>query len=149
MLKRRGFTMVELVLTMSIAGVAVGLAAPRLQTSVGRIAMRSATSHVTNAVAAARLTAANRGCPAVLHLDGTTSRVWITSCRPSGAGQETVSSDYMKSRFKVAMSASADSVRFIPTGTRADWSTTTIRFQHQTLSLSDSVRIDALGRVTP
>lgn len=148
-IRRTGATLIELALMMTIAGVTAGLAVPRLQSTISRVDLRAATGHVANAVATARLTAANRGCNAVLHLDGSTSRVWITTCRPTGTGIDTVGSDYLSARFKVALSSSADSIRFLPSGTRADWTTTSVRLTHSTLGASDSLRIDALGRVIP
>ena len=149
MLKRRGFTLMELMCAATIMGVGMALAAPKLQTNVYRTNLRSAVAQMGSAVAATRMTAANRGCAATLHFTtGTAAKLWITSCKSTGAaGLDTVSTDKIAARFNVSVAAATDSIRFMPNGLRSEWTTTAIRFTHQNITLSDSIQVDALGRV--
>jgi prepilin-type N-terminal cleavage/methylation domain-containing protein len=149
MTRRSGFTLMELMCAATIMGVGMALGAPKMQKNVFRTNLRSAIAQMTGAVAATRMTAANRGCAATLHYTtGTAAKLWITSCKTTGAaGLDTVSADKISARYKVSVAAATDSVRFTPNGVRSEWVTTTIRFSHQSMSLSYSVQVDALGRV--
>lgn len=114
----RGFSLIEMVVAITVMGILTAIALPRLQESVIRQSVRGAKLTVASDVARARGTAAGRGCPAVMHLvDGVDARVWVTTCAVTGGGVDTVGVvDAISSRFDVAVKATADSVVFAPTG---------------------------------
>jgi Tfp pilus assembly protein FimT len=93
------------------------LAMPKVKTYVLHETVRSARRQVTTHLARGRATAVFRGCRAVLHLDPTNSRVWITACSPQGAGIDTVGTvDNFQSHFGVVFTSDGDSVLFTPQG---------------------------------
>ena len=77
----RGFSIIELLIAMSLMTAMLALAYPRFDTARMRAATISARREVANQVSRARTTAVQRGCRATLHLNGTTERVWVTACR--------------------------------------------------------------------
>ncbi len=116
-MSRSGFTLVESVIAIVIIGVLLAIGMPRMQEWWLRENVRSARRQVTTHLARGRATAVYRGCPAVLHIDDTADRIWITACPIQGTGLDTVGTvDYFQRRFGVTFTADGDSVLFTPQG---------------------------------
>lgn len=116
-MSRSGFTLVESVIAIVIIGVLLAVGMPRMKDWLLREDVRAARRQVTTHIARGRATAVYRGCPAVLHLDESAYRVWITSCPVQGTGVDTVGNiDDFQSHFGVTFTADGDSVLFTPQG---------------------------------
>ncbi len=125
----RGFTLLEILTALVIVGVVMAVAAPKFREMMTHENVRQARANVTMRLASARSIAVQRGCEAVLHFDQTSSRVWVTMCRPEGGGKDTLGFiENLSSRFGVVfLSSPADSILFTPQGIAfsADWITLT------------------------
>ncbi|UCF41279.1 MAG: prepilin-type N-terminal cleavage/methylation domain-containing protein [Gemmatimonadota bacterium] len=116
-MSRSGFTLVESIVAIVIIGVLLAVGMPRMKDWLLREDVRAARRQVTTHLARGRATAVYRGCTAVLHLDGGTDRVWITSCAIQGPGVDTVGTiDDFWSHFGVTFTSDGDSVLFTPQG---------------------------------
>ena len=83
-----GFTLLEIIVTMAFLMVVYAISAPRIKDGLEKINVRSAKVAVANYVARTRSAAVGRSCRTVFHVaQGTTGRIWITSCRPSVLGR--------------------------------------------------------------
>ncbi len=88
---RAGFTLSEVLITMTIMTTTMGMAILPIQRTLEREAVRSAKLSLATHIARARGVAASRGCRGVMHVvEGSNSRVWITSCSLNGAGVDTI-----------------------------------------------------------
>ena len=124
----RGFTLLEILTALVIAGVVMALAVPRFREMMTHENVRQARANVTVRLASARSIAVQRGCEAVLHFDQTSSRVWVTTCRPEGGGKDTLGMiENLSSRFGVVFLSTGDSILFTPQGIAfsASWITLT------------------------
>ena len=115
---RAGFTLPEVLITMTIMTATMGMAILPVQRTLEREAVRGAKLTLATHIARARGVAANRGCRGVMHVvEGSDSRVWITSCSVNGAGVDTIGTvDELSDRYGVSITASLDSITFSPTG---------------------------------
>lgn len=144
-MSRSGFTLTELVVVLVIIGVLFAFGMPRFSDWLVRESMRSARREVTTQLARVRAMAVHRGCPAVLHLDDRTSRVWVTACRVQGTGTETVGTiDSLLDRFGVSFQADGDSVLFTPQGLALNTSSIFLTFSKG--EYSGSLEITPVGR---
>jgi len=113
----RGFTLLEILTAVVLMGIIMALAAPRFWQLMTHESVRQARANVTTRLAGARSIAVQRGCEAVLHFDQTSSRVWVTTCRPQGGGKDTLGMiENLSSRFGVVFLSTGDSILFTPQG---------------------------------
>ncbi len=144
-MSRSGFTLVESVIAIVIIGVLVAVGMPSFRDWLLREDVRSARRQVTTHLARGRATAVYRGCPAVLHIDDSAHRVWITSCPLQGAGLDTVGNiDRFLDHFGVAFTTDGDSVLFTPQGVAL--ATASISMTFSKAGYSNSLLITPVGR---
>ncbi len=142
---QRGFSFVQPLVAMTVMGTMMGLGYPQLRDSLNKEAVRSARREVTTRVAITREVAAQRGCPAVLHVDDLLkSRVWITACSISGTGVDTIGAvEDLAAHFNVTITSTADSIVFTPRGMRPGMSRIDLTFRvaehSDTLTISPPV----------
>ena len=143
---RTGFTLLEVLITISIMATAMGIAAPRIHQTLEREAVRGAKITLATHVARTRGVAASRGCRAVMHVvGGTDARVWVTSCAIAGAAIDTVGTvDWLSDDYGITLTANSDSITFAPTGiiTSAGWFVA----QLSKGEFVDSLAVSAAGR---
>jgi Tfp pilus assembly protein FimT len=148
MRKRRGFMFIEVLCVLVATGVAAALAAPRLAKTVDRSRLRTAGNLVGNAVGRAKIVAATRGCEAVVHIgSGSDAQVWVTSCKTSGRGIDTLTANQVAAAFRGSVTTTLDSIGFSPAGVRTARERVIIRLVDDEGAVADSVVIDPVGRV--
>ena len=65
-----GFTLIEMLVTLAVAGLIAGIAFPRVQNTMGAMEFRRGAAQVTEALRAARAEAIRTGVPVTLALEG-------------------------------------------------------------------------------
>lgn len=145
-----GFTIIEVVMALTIVSAMVVMFVPRISQGLQGNAIRSARSAVATHVARARGAAASRGCPATLHfVEGANSRVWVTSCPINGSTStvDTVGTvDALSDRYDVAMTTTASSISFSPTGVAMGTAWTKVTFTHGTEATE--LAVSPVGKVS-
>lgn len=141
----RGFTLLEILTALVIMGVITAVAAPRFRELVTHENVRQARANVTSRLASARSVAVQRGCEAVLHFDQTSSRVWVTTCRPEGGDKDTLGMiENLSSRFGVVFLSTGESILFTPQGIAFSASWITLTFSKD--GYEAVLKISPLGR---
>ena len=74
---RRGFTIIDVIVTTGLIGIVTTLGAPELQDALRRRQVQAAADQFTTAHSLARATAIRYGRVAQLHIDPATRRFWI------------------------------------------------------------------------
>ena len=74
---RRGFTIIDVIVTTGLIGIITAFGAPELQDAVRRRQVEAAADEFTTAHSLARATAIRYGRVAQLHIDPATRRFWI------------------------------------------------------------------------
>lgn len=154
MIIRRGFTLIEMIVVMIVVGLVIGISAPRIKDGMEKINVREAKVSMANYVARTRGRAVARGCSTVLHMtQGTTGRVWITSCKTGDIGRSTAvdtvgTVDQIASRYGVNLSSTVDSITFDRRGISTVWAFSTIKVTSISYtSVMDSLRVNPSGKV--
>jgi len=147
-LRRRGYTIFELLLVVTIIGAVAALAIPKMKEPMIREQVRSARRAMVTHFAMARGAAASRGCRSVVHVvAGANARVWVTACSVAGANVDTVGAvDQLSDRYGVSVQSSVNSVQFAPNGIAigAGWSTMVF----DRAGFTDTLTVSPLGKAS-
>lgn len=106
----RGFTLVEIVLVLSVIGVFTSVAVPGIVRARDRAAVHGATSAVVSALADARHQALRWQRRTAIRFDTLSASVVVH------AGTDTLERLALRAQFDVSLDATRDSVAFYPTG---------------------------------
>ena len=138
---RSGFSLIELLIAVTLLGLLLAIAAPRVQEASTTQNVRSARAAVANLYARARIYAVQQRVPVTLQFGDSTA--WITA--PLGAGLDTIGSVAQLGReFGVAVAASG-SVSISPLGMVNAGTPITVTVTKG--SHSDSLAISGYGRL--
>jgi Tfp pilus assembly protein FimT len=136
---RRGATIAEFVIALTVFAVLASIAVPRAAAVADRAGVKAATQDVVLALAAARAAAARRGAYASFVADPRTGRVRVVS-----GGELLLERDLRRSR-GVRLEASRESVTFAPGGLGWGAANTTVIVSRGTRA--DTIVMSRLGRV--
>jgi prepilin-type N-terminal cleavage/methylation domain-containing protein len=136
-----GFTLIEMMLVVTIVGIVVLMAMPRIEQALVRRDLAGARAATATLILQAKASAVQRRRPVTLSIDS--MRAVLTAPTPSGVRH--IALVHIKSSFGVATSSSAGSITVQPTGLIATGTPFTVRFYKG--SQSDSVRVTGYGRV--
>jgi prepilin-type N-terminal cleavage/methylation domain-containing protein len=75
--RRRGFTLLEVIIVLALLAVIAAMGAPRLSAALRRRTTQSAADQFATAHSLARATAVRYGRVAQLHIDASTKRFWV------------------------------------------------------------------------
>lgn len=145
-MRRKGFSLVEMMFVFVLVGVIMAIGYPRLQNSLEKQNIRNSKALLGTLAVTARSTAVQRGCNATLNMSS--DSVWVTACgvNPPLAVVAVGTKKLVGSEFSVTMVPSAASITWDPRGLRTDFQITSIRIIGA--HYSDSVVINQVGKVT-
>jgi prepilin-type N-terminal cleavage/methylation domain-containing protein len=142
---RRGFTLLEVLIVLTIIGTVTAFALPRVRGAQNEEATRSARREVTASLARAKGTAVQRGCRATLHMRTDVPRVWVTACKTTGSGIDTIGGvSFLSARYGVTMTSSADSLPFAPNSLGLGTAAITMGFTKS--GFTSSLQLTPVGR---
>ena len=75
--RRRGFTLLEVIIVLTLLALVAAMGAPRLSAALRRRTTQTAADQFTTAHSLARATALRYGRVSQLHIDGATTRFWV------------------------------------------------------------------------
>ena len=136
---RRGTTLVEAAVVLSIAGVLLGLTLVPVRRLLDGAAVKNATAAVSGALALARSVAIARGQLVEVSIHAPSARVTVV------AGPDTLSDERLGIRFGVSLEATASRVRYAPTG--HGWGLSNTRVIARRGAAADTLTVSRLGRV--
>jgi prepilin-type N-terminal cleavage/methylation domain-containing protein len=140
---RSGFSLVEMMIAITVAGLLLAIATPKVRATVIHSEVKSARAAVASLFTRARIHALQTRRAAVVNFN--TTRGWVVS--PDGAGGiDTVGAVLdLSNAYGVAIDASTAIVRFQPTGLTTSPGTVTVRVTRS--SKTDSVVVSGYGRL--
>jgi prepilin-type N-terminal cleavage/methylation domain-containing protein len=137
---RPGYTLVELLVALTIVGTLLGIAAPRLSTLHDRAVVRSATVELAALLSSTRKAAMLRSSTAALVLDQSRATATVI------VGSDTITSRALAEHAPgLRLSATRDTIRYGPSGRGYGASNATIALRRG--SAADTVWVSRLGRV--
>jgi prepilin-type N-terminal cleavage/methylation domain-containing protein len=152
MSRAAGFTLIEALIVMVVVGMITAFTLPRIRSALYATNARSARVAFGTLAAKARSAARQRGCTATLNVTGgATGRVWVTVCKVSSAGTDTLGViDPLAQRFNISISATSGALQFDPRGLSVGYLPLTVRFTSTAggSTVTDSAMINQLGKVT-
>jgi prepilin-type N-terminal cleavage/methylation domain-containing protein len=106
---RRGFTLTELLIVVSMMSLILAIAMPRVKSATNVASVNSASNELATRVSMARQAAIRRGAPAVFRMSG--NKAWITV---EQNGTPVLFRDTLRlgDKYKVVATATVDSVRY-------------------------------------
>ena len=144
MQSRRGFTLLEVLIVISIVGVLLAVVVPRYGMISGAMQVHSAKQEISSLLAQGRATA--------IQTDRTVQVVRSTNLISliivSGAGPVIIAQQDLGSQFGVTVSATKDTVAYDSRGLVAG-NSVTLKFVVTNGVTRDSVCLMALGQVSP
>jgi prepilin-type N-terminal cleavage/methylation domain-containing protein len=136
---RQGFSLVELMLVVALAGLLFGIALPRLSGALDRIEVQSEANHLVAAHQRARIMAIARSQVLVLTIDSAALDI-----RPRGQAIP-LWTEYGPAAAHIALEGPARQFTFSPQGLTLGFSNATLRLSRG--SASRTIVISRLGRV--
>lgn len=138
---RHGFTLVEALIVVVIAGALLLMSLPRLDRALARREVTNARAAVATLVLRARTAAVQRRQPVRVAVDSATA--WISA--ETASGPVLLSSLPLRESFGIVASASADGFTVQPNGLVIGGTPFTVWLARG--GITDSVRITGYGRV--
>jgi Tfp pilus assembly protein FimT len=138
-LGRRGTTLLELILVMSLLGLVAVTALPALRGTQDRLAAEGAAAVTVRAMADTRHHAVRRSTRTALFMDSVTRHLTIV------AGPETVTVHDLAALFGVSLSVTRDSIAWSPTG--LGFGAANARVVLSRGQAADTVTVSRLGRI--
>jgi Tfp pilus assembly protein FimT len=144
----------EMIIVVIMVGLVIAISAPRIKDGLDKMNVREAKVSLANLVARTRGTAVARGCATTLNItNGTSGKVWITSCKPGDLGRtvavDTVGKvEQLASRYGVNLSTTSNAITFDRRGIATNFAFQTIKVTGTSYaSQKDSIRVNPIGKV--
>jgi len=143
---RRGFTMIEILIVIVIAGLMLRIALPYIRTGMAKANISGSLSAISSMHALARTSAIQKGRTAVLVVNHSTGKAVVLLRRTGSTVVDTVGSVLdLVSRWGVTVTTTSDSTVFTPLSIGTGSSSNTITASKG--GFSQSVVISAAGRL--
>lgn len=144
--RARGFSAIEIVIVMVMAGILTAVAVPFIRNSTVKSSITGAMSAIASYHGMARNASIERGRSAVLVLNAASASVLVVLRRSGSTAVDTVGRvENLDSRFGVSFTTTADSVIFSPRGMGTAASSTTVIVSRR--GFADTLVIAAAGRL--
>jgi len=143
MQQRRGFTLIEVLMVITIVGILLGVVVPRYGAISGAMSVHSAKQELGSMLAQGRATAIRTDQTVLVVRTGNV----ISLVGVNGTGSTIISQQDLGSQFNVTVSASRDTVTYDSRG-MVTGNSSTLKFVVTNGSTRDSVCLMALGKVT-
>jgi prepilin-type N-terminal cleavage/methylation domain-containing protein len=142
---RRGVSIIEMLIVMIMIGAITAFALPKVRAAQNHESTRSARREVQASLARAKGAAVQRGCRATMHIRSSPEKVWVTACKVTGTGLDTIGGViFLHARYGVTVSTDADSIPFGPNS--LGLGTATIGMGFTKAGYTSSMRITPIGR---
>ena len=142
-MQRRGFTLIEVLMVITIVGILLGVVVPRYGAISGAMSVHSAKQELGSMLAQGRATAIRTDQTVLVVRAGNV----ISLVGVNGSGSTIISQQDLGSQFNVTVSASRDTVTYNSRG-MVTGNSATLKFVVTNGSTRDSVCLMALGKVT-
>jgi len=143
MQQRRGFTLIEVLMVITIVGILLGVVVPRYGAISGAMSVHSAKQELGSMLAQGRATAIRTDHTVLVVRTGNV----ISLIGVNSTGSTILSQQDLGSQFRVTVSASRDTVTYDSRG-MVTGNSSTLKFVVTNGSTRDSVCLMALGKVT-
>ena len=143
MRQRRGFTLIEVLMVITIVGILLGVVVPRYGAVSGAMSVHSAKQELGSILAQGRAAAIQTDQTVLVVRSGNV----VSLIGVSAAGSTIISQQDLHSQFGVDVSASRDTVTYDSRG-MVTGNSATLKFVVNNGTTRDSVCLMALGKVT-
>ena len=143
MQRRNGFTLIEVLIVITIVGILLGIVVPRYGSIAAAMNVRSAKQEMATLLAQGRATAIQTDQTVKVIRSGNV----VSLVAVSGAGATIISQQDLGSQFGVTLSASKDTIAYDSRG-MVSGNTTTLKFIVTNGVTRDSVCLMSLGKVS-
>ena len=141
-LSNSGFSLVEMLIALAVAGLLMAMALPKLRDGLAARDVKSARAALANMYARARINALQTRKSTTINFSSTNT--WVTM--PITGGLDTIGAvAQLSTLYGVSVNASVASITLLPTGLSNMASTATIKVTRS--GKSDSVMISGYGRL--
>ena len=146
-LRRLGYSLIELLVVVTIVGVLAGVSLPRFGRMRAQSQLNAALSHFQRLVMTARQTAIQRGKPAYFKTNGTMLWVTLDTTGNNTDSVVVVRALSLPSAYNVTIESptGVTEVRYDPRGLATSSAKTVFKFKHTTSSTIDSLCVSKLG----
>ncbi len=137
-LRRRGITLVEIAVTLSVIAIISGIAIPRVSPMLDAAAARSAASELLASIAAARHAAVAESRVVAVRMDSAAGAFTVF------AGADTILVRPVRAEHRVEFVSTRDSIAFGPSGRGYGAANTTVVLSRG--AVAETVVVSRLGR---
>jgi type II secretion system protein H len=142
---RRGFTLIEIVMVLTLIGIMLAVAVPYIGSSTNKGNVRGAMDALSTLHAMAKQSAIQRGRQAMLVLNAGSGSATVVARNAAGTGWDTLETAEMDDRFGVTLTSTRDTLIFTPRGIGTELSGTTIIVTKG--DAADTITVSAAGRL--
>lgn len=113
---RAGFTLVELMIVISMMSIVLAIAGPKITRTMTQANVRSANLEMSRRIAMARQAAIRRGRAATFMMNATHTKAWVNVTRNDGTTTLLADTLFLDVKYGVTATATVDQIAYDPRG---------------------------------